>query len=364
MKKIPWWIVASAGVGAVLVVTVAQQVAAGPQTVPTSKDMAASERVAVPKDGRDERTVLPTGAFVAGNGIIEPTDRETKVASQVPGRLKVILIKEGEIVAKGAALAELDNANEEAQLAAAEGDLAVARAELTRTLRGLRREDIDAIVADTESLKARAKLSQETLARTEQLSKGGAATPDELDRARRQAESDARALDAQEARRRAALAGSRAEDILVAQAKVQAALGRRDQARAQLQRTIIAAPIAGEILQVKVRAGEYVTPGGAEPVAVMGDTAKLRVRMDVDERDVGKVKVGATAFVRLDAFPDRRVPGKVVEVGRRMGRKNVRTDDPTERIDTKILEVVLELDDKKDLVPGLRVIAYVETPAP
>jgi HlyD family secretion protein len=40
------------------------------------------------------------------------------------------------------------------------------------------------------------------------------------------------------------------------------------------------------------------------------------------------------------------VPGKVVEVARRMGRKNVRTDDPTERIDTKILEVVLELDDK------------------
>ena len=44
-----------------------------------------------------------------------------------------------------------------------------------------------------------------------------------------------------------------------------------------------------------------------------------------------------------------------------MGRKNVRSDDPTERIDTKILEVVLELDEKDGLVPGLRVVAYVST---
>jgi hypothetical protein len=43
-----------------------------------------------------------------------------------------------------------------------------------------------------------------------------------------------------------------------------------------------------------------------------------------------------------------------------MGRRNVRTDDPTERTDTKILEVVLELEDPADLVPGLRVMSFVE----
>ena len=43
-----------------------------------------------------------------------------------------------------------------------------------------------------------------------------------------------------------------------------------------------------------------------------------------------------------------------------MGRKNVRTDDPTERIDTKILEVVLELDEREGLFPGLRVVGYVD----
>jgi HlyD family secretion protein len=51
--------------------------------------------------------------------------------------------------------------------------------------------------------------------------------------------------------------------------------------------------------------------------------------------------------------------GKVSEIGRRMGRKNVRTDDPTERLDTKILEVVIDLDEVGRLVPGLRVSAYI-----
>jgi HlyD family secretion protein len=43
-----------------------------------------------------------------------------------------------------------------------------------------------------------------------------------------------------------------------------------------------------------------------------------------------------------------------------MGRRNVRTDDPVERIDTKILEVVFQLDDREGLVPGLRVVGYIE----
>ena len=58
--------------------------------------------------------------------------------------------------------------------------------------------------------------------------------------------------------------------------------------------------------------------------------------------------------------PGHEIVGRVVEVGRRMGRKNVRTDDPVERIDTKILEVVLALERADGLVPGLRLMAYLE----
>ena len=52
------------------------------------------------------------------------------------------------------------------------------------------------------------------------------------------------------------------------------------------------------------------------------------------------------------------------EIGRRMGRKNVRTDDPVERLDVKILEVVMQLDQPDGLVPGIRVTGYIEGAAP
>jgi ABC exporter DevB family membrane fusion protein len=333
---------------------------APPPTIPTSADIKKAERDLKPKAGADERAALPAGEFVAGNGLVEPVDRETKVSSHVAGRIAVIHVKEGDFVELGADLLSLDNGAEKSAVDAAEGDVASARAELARTVRGLRREDVDAIVADTDSIKARTLQSKTSLERIEQLAKGGAATPDELDRARHQAEIDQGALTAAEARKKAAVSGSRSEDILVAQAKVQAAIARRDQAQATYERTRVRAPITGRILQVKFRAGEFFNPNGSDPLVVMGDTRSLRVRMDVDERDIGRIKAGQAAFAQLSAFPGKRFAGHVVEVGRRMGRKNIRTDDPTERIDTKILEVVVALEPAEGLVPGLRVTSFIE----
>lgn len=170
---------------------------------------------------------------------------------------------------------------------------------------------------------------------------------------------DRRSAAAAEARKRAAESGSRAEDIAVAEARVAAAIARRDQTRAALDRLTVRSPIEGEVLAVKARAGELYSPGG-DALVIVGDTRLLRVRMDVDERDIAKVVNGAPAFVTSSAYPDRRFEGRVVEIARRMGRKNVRTDDPVERIDTKVLEAVIEISDSRGLVPGMRVLSYVE----
>lgn len=62
-----------------------------------------------------------------------------------------------------------------------------------------------------------------------------------------------------------------------------------------LDRLAVRAPLDAEVLQVKVRRGELYTSQGTEPLVVMGDSTKLRVRMDVDERDIAKVAVGARA---------------------------------------------------------------------
>ncbi len=360
-KTIPWSLIGGVAAALFLASIVTRSVIAAPPTVATAKEIDKAKRE-VP-GARDERATLPDGNYVAGNGIVEPADREIKVAATVAGRIAKLLVKEGDFVAAGTPLAQLDDAVELAALDAADGELSVARAELTRVSRGLRKEDVEAIVAESNNAKARSELSQASLARVNQLSQGGAATADELDRARKLAEADKASLEASDARRRAAVSGSRYEDVLLAQAKVKAAQARRNQAQAGADRMIVKAPIEGAILQIKYRAGEYYTTmggGGVEPIMIMGDTRKLRVRIDVDERDIAKIKLGAPAFATLNAYSGRRVSGRVVDIGRRMGRKNVRTDDPIEHIDTKILEVVFELDNTDGLVPGLRTMSYID----
>jgi multidrug resistance efflux pump len=236
------------------------------------------------------------------------------------------------------------------------------RAALEKSIRGARAVDKEAAASDASSAKARADQSAVQLQRIEKLSGTGAATPEELDRARLTAAAEAASARAAEARARGVDEGFRSEDIATARAQVEAAEGKLEQARAALERRYVRAPFAGEILQVKSRIGEYYTPGTSEPLMVLGDTSKLRVRMDVDERDIGRVRTGAKGFATADSFPGKHFAGKVVEIGRRMGRKNIRTDDPVERIDTKVLEVVLELEQASGLVPGLRVSSFIEGP--
>lgn len=345
---------------------IARNAVAAPVTTPVDKDVAKAGRAAVSRvGGPDERAPLPTqgGATVGGNGVVEPAQRETRVAAQVTAVVRAVHVAEGDRVKQGDVLVQLADGVEAAQLAAAEAELAGERAQLARTLKGLRVEDRDAVTAEAQAAKSRAELSAGVLARTEQLAKSGAATADELERARRQAQADQATWQSLAARARAAEAGGRSEDVAFQKARVVAAEARVAQARAALERLAVKAPLDGEVLQVKVRAGELYSFQGAEPLVVVGDTRRLRVRMDVDERDVARLKPGAPAYVMADAFGDRRFSGKVVEIARRFGRKNVRTDDPVEKNDTKILETVIELDANEPLVPGQRVTCFVEATA-
>jgi HlyD family secretion protein len=359
LSQIPWTKIALGLAATLLLFVVVRTVRAGAATAPIPKDAKHADRVLAGSGS--------AGSRVGGNGIVEPSGRESKLASNTQGVVQSIVVKEGDYVAEGAVLIELESSQQRAAALAADADVALANAELTRTLHGLRAEDVDAAIAESEAAKSRADLANTSLGRTEALAKTGALSADELDRARQQTK-DADALSrASDARRRAALSGSRPEDVLVARTRLAAAKARRDEARARLEQMTLRAPHAGEVLQIKVRAGEYYTPS-AGPLAILGDTKKLQVRIDVDERDIASVVVGAHATVQADAFRSRTFGGKVIEVGRRMGRKNVRSDDPTERIDTKVLEVVVALDETsepKALVPGLRVMSYIDvTPHP
>src|SRR4029079_5483025 len=166
---------------------------------------------------------------------------------------------------------------------------------------------------------ARLAISALSAKRAEELAKFGAISRDERDRSVSQANIDRAGVD---------------------QAK-----SRVSEAQARLAQLRIKSPSAGTILKLLVRAGEYYSPEGGASLVTLGNLSKVRVRLDIDERFIGSVFVGQPGYVVVEAYRNQKFPGKVVEIAQRMGRKNQRTDDPTERIDTKIREVVLELDD-------------------
>ena len=351
-RSIPWLVLLY------MLVTVMRTALAGPPTEPREEDRQKADRVIEQTAGVDLRIQRPEGNWIGGLGIVEPARPEVALAMGSGGRVAVLLVNEGMFVNGGDLLVELESGAERAALAAAEAELVSVQLDLRRVRGSVRSADVTALRRDAQAAARRSELSQASYKRLQSTVAAGGVSVEEADRALAQAEQDALTAEAAQNRFLSAEAG-RPLDVQAAQARVDAATARRDQAAALLQLKRIVAPSEGEVLEVLYNVGEFVQPGGVEPLLVMGDTRSLRVRIDVDERDVDVLKRDGKALVTVDALPGVQFEGQIVEVARRMGRKNVRSDEPTERIDTKILEVVVDLGEA-DLIVGQRVMAYLE----
>jgi HlyD family secretion protein len=295
-------------------------------------DAAAAATPFSPPSGLDRAAPLPVDGAVGGAGLIEPRARPASWAVEVGGVVDAVHVTEGQRVAAGAPLVTLRSRAAVAERDAAVAELAAARAEL------------GAASADAAGATARSASSDETARRTSALFARGVATADERDRAERTREADAEAARASGAR------------VSQARARVAAADARRALAEERLAQLTLRAPADAEVLQVLVLPGEHLAPGAAAVVA--GDTRVLTARIDLDERDAVRVAPGQRAVVRIEGLPGD-LEATVLEVGRRVGRKNVRTDDPTDRLDARFVEVVLGLDAAPPVPVGIRVEGYV-----
>lgn len=317
--------------------------------------------------GRDPQrpAVIPAAAgadapeMAAGPGLVEPVSEEIRVSAQIGGRLAAVLVDENDRVKAGQLLAVIENADFVARVASARAELALQQAQLRRVLNGARpqeRLEAAAAVAEADAVTQNARGEQQ---RRHLLLREGVVSRADADDADRAARVAAARLDA--ARQRAALieADAREEDRAEAESDVSLARARLQEAQALHEKTFIRAPIDGIVLRRHRKAGESVSTLLDSPVVTMADDHVRRVRVDVDETDVARVAVGQPAYVIADAFGDRRFPGRVIRVGQLLGRKNVRTDEPTEHVDTKVLETLIELEDGRELPLGLRVQAFI-----
>lgn len=297
---------------------------------------------------------------IAAPGRVEPISEELEVAAEVSGRIAALLVEEGDGVEAGAVIARLESADHEARLASAKAALEVAQAEELRLVNGARTEERREARAAAEQ--ADAALAQAVREHQRRVRAADVIPREELDRAASDVDlARARQAEAWE-RARLVDAPARSDERARARATVQQARARVLEAQALLAKTIIRAPIGGTVLRVVRRPGESVSvegPDGAHLVT-MADLSVLRVRADVDERDVAHPKVGRAAYVTADAYADQHFTGRVVRVGEMLGRKNIRSERPTEKVDTRVLETLIELDRGQRLPIGLRVDAFID----
>ena len=299
---------------------------------------------------------LITKAVVAGPGLIEPDSEDVKVGSEIAGKLRQVLAEEGDQVKKGQVLAVLVNDDYLAQVEASRAQVHQAQAACDKVLNGSRpqeRKQSFASMQQAESVETNARSDFE---RRQKLFDAGVISQEDLDHARRDFKVAEDQYEA--AKQQFHLIDDRQRDEDIAAAKAQL-----EGNEAIYQKTFLRAPFDGTILRKHHRTGESITNSSVtpDPVFTVGDVASLRVRVDVDETDVSRVANGQRVYCVAAAYPDQKFWGRVIRVARQLGHKNVQTDEPKEKVDTKIIETLVQLDPGVHLPVGLRVDAYIQT---
>ena len=413
------------------------------------------------------------GDTIAGNGVIEAT--EVDVSAKVAGKVKFLLVHEGDKVRRGQLLSALDSEELQGQVEQAKGNLDAAGAALGELLAGTRPEDIRRARAQYDAAarlsqqaqarldlvragprkeqiqqlqaayeQARARLSlvregprkeqirqlraalgqadatlseaQTELKRVQDLESQGAVSRQQLDQARTrrdvaqaqvdaarqrlsEAETGARPQEIREAEEivkaaqqrlaeaqagarpqelreaaaaagqarsqvqaaRAALdlalAGPRIETIASARARVQQAQGAAKTAQASLAQTRTWCPANARVTLRNVEPGELVTPG--LPIVRLALLDSVWMRVYVPEREVGLVKLGQRAEVTTDTYPDRKYPGRVIEIAEQaeFTPKNVQTKEERVKL---VFGVKVEVENpNQELKPGMPADAVI-----
>lgn len=130
-------------------------------------------------------------------------------------------------------------------------------------------------------------------------------------------------------------------NVQVAQAQVTNAIALMRKAQAELQQSYVKAPSSGEILKIHTKSGEMM---GVNGIAEIGQTDQMFVVAEVPEDSISKIRLGQTATISSDNGTfNGQLKGKVTEIGRKIGKKDVLNNDPAADIDARVVEVKIAL---------------------
>jgi multidrug resistance efflux pump len=307
----------------------------------------------------------PFGKNVAGAGIVEAINENVSVGASLPGLVEEVYVPVedvGKVVKKGDPLFLIDSRQLKAQLRYQEANLQAAEAQLTKLKLQPRPEELPPKEASVKVAQATLALQQDLAERARRM----VAT-----RAISEEESNQRLLTVEVARNQLAQAkadyellkaGAWEPDLAIARAQIELARQQIEQTKTDLDRLLVRAPRDGTVLQVNVRVGEYVGVPPSQALVLLGDTRKeVHVRVDIDEHDIPRFKKNAPAQASLRGTPQIKYPLTFLRVEPYVIPKKSLTGDNTERVDTRVLQVIYSLDvTDKPIFVGQQLDVYID----
>lgn len=293
----------------------------------------------------------------ACQGRVEGRSETVEVGAAADGVVTAVYVEEGRDVRRGQVVAEIGCEDLKASLLEAETAIDAARQVKVRLVRGSREEE--RLAAEQRTVQARAVLKQaeSDLARRKRLVERDDISRADYDQAQR--DYDVAVARLNEAIRNEQLVKAPAlpEEIAKADADIHTAERRVATISERIAKCRITAPISGTVLRVLIKRGESFSTLTPRPIAHIADLSLQRVRAEVDERDVARVRAGQKVLVFQEGARERAVSGTVESIYHTMGRKHVTSGDPAEKTDRDVLETMILLDKQAPRFPlGLRVI--------
>jgi HlyD family secretion protein len=258
----------------------------------------------------------PYSSSVAGSGIVEASTENISLGTQIPGIVSKIFVAIGSNVKAGDPLFAIDERPIQAELATRHAAVQVAEAQL-----------------------ADAKYD---LSLNEPLAAKGFISVADLQKKR---------FAAQKAR-----------------AQLAQALAELKSSETDLERLTVRAPVDGQVLQLKVHLGEFApvaaAVAGQSPLILLGSVTPLNVRVDVDENEAWRVPAGAPAVGYLRGNKKIRTPLTFVRFEPYVLPKKSLTGDSTERVDTRVLQVVFSfMRGDMPIFVGQQMDVFIDVPA-
>lgn len=284
-------------------------------------------RTAPQRESTDPPIAPPVSAYadrVAAVGLVEASTENISIGTPLAGVVTRVFVAAGQTVRRGQPLFELDTRHLEADLEVHRSALAVARARVT--VSAARLEDLRRQLVFVEQIE------------------------------------DQRAVSAAEVSRRRSAVETAAAELAQAESEIAAAESQVGSVRTEIERSTIRAPLDTEVLQIKLRVGEFAPAAPtATPLILLGRLKPLHVRVDVDEHEGWRVRPGASAVGHVRGNARLETPLRFVRFEPFVVPKRSLTGDSDERVDTRVLQVIYRVErDDLPLYVGQQLDVFIE----